>query len=563
MKLMERLRIRSRLLIAVLVPVVLTAGALAWVTADQLRANGEAEVERLRASLLEAHKTGLKNLVEGARALIREEYDQEKYPEEEAKERVRNKLRSIVFGNNNYLYAYRDDAYMLIFAPDPSIEGFSDETTDASRALLAKLFEVGRNGGGFFRYEFDNPATEEKTPEPKLSYSITLDKWDWVMGAGVYITDIDKAVEAARQEIEEQITSALLTILSITVIIVLISVGFGIFMGRTVTRPLSRVTRTMQDIAEGEGDLTRRLPDDGNDELADMGRQFNAFVSKIHGTIREVGDTTNQVASAAEQLSRVAQETRSAVQTQGSETDQIASAITEMAATIHQISKNASEVQQAGADADRLAKDGGQTMAGSQQSVNKLSQNIMESAEAIEALAARSDEIQKVLDVIHEVTDQTNLLALNAAIEAARAGEHGRGFAVVADEVRQLAKRSGESAGQIREMIDGFISESRGAVDRMRSSQGLSEETVERINHASSALNTIEQSVEHIHDQVTQIATASEEQSHVAEEINQNVVRIVEAAQNSDTGVTQTNDASQELARLGERLRELVTQFRV
>ena len=563
MNLVERLRIRSRLLIAVLVPVLVTAGAVAWVTAAQLRANGEAEVERLRSNLLEAHKTGLKNLVEGARGLIREEYDQQAYPEAEAKERVRNKLRAIVFGDNNYLYAYRDDSYMLIYAPDPSKEGPSKESTPARRALLAKLFEVGRDGGGFFRYEFDNPATAEKVPEPKLSYSITLDRWNWVIGAGIYITDIDVAVAAAREEIDEQITSALLTILGIAVVIVLVALGFGIFMDRTVTVPLRNVTRTMQDIAEGEGDLTRRLPDSGNDELAELGHQFNAFVAKIHNTIREVGDTTHQVASAAEELSRVAEETRASVQTQGSETDQIASAINQMAATIHQISKNANEVQQAGADADRLAKDGGQTMAGSQQSVNRLSQNILESAEAIDALASRSDEIQKVLDVIHEVTDQTNLLALNAAIEAARAGEHGRGFAVVADEVRQLAKRSGESAGQIREMIDGFISESRSAVERMRSSQGLSEETVERINHASSALSTIEQSVEHIHDQVTQIATASEEQSQVAEEINQNVVRIVEAAQNSDTGVTQTNDASQELARLGERLRELVSQFRV
>ncbi|SES89646.1 methyl-accepting chemotaxis protein [Marinobacter segnicrescens] len=561
MKLMERLRIRSRLLIAVLVPVLVTAGVIAWITASQLKQSGEQEVERLRENLIEAHKEGLKHIVQAARNAIEADYSNPSLSEEEAKTRVRNTIRSIGYGNNNYIFAYTHDSFNLAFRPKPSAEGYVKDSTPETKALLRNLFDAGKSGDGFHAYEWKNPASGNV--EPKLSYSVHLEKWNWVIGSGIYVTSVDQTIAAAHAEIEAQIDRALLSIFAITLVIVILAVTFGVFMGRSVTVPLNRVTRTMEDIARGEGDLTRRLPAEGNDELADLGSQFNAFVAKIHTTIREVGDTTDQVASAAEELSRVAEETRASVQTQGSETDQIASAINEMAATIHQISRNANEVQSAGADADRLAKDGGQTMAGSQQSVNELSRNILQSAEAIEALASRSDEIQKVLDVIHEVTDQTNLLALNAAIEAARAGEHGRGFAVVADEVRQLAKRSGESAGQIREMIEGFINESRSAVERMRSSQGLSEETVERINHASSALNTIEQSVEHIHDQVTQIATAAEQQSQVAEEINQNVVRIVEAAQNSDTGVTQTNEASQELARLGERLRELVSQFRV
>ena len=234
----------------------------------------------------------------------------------------------------------------------------------------------------------------------------------------------------------------------------------------------------------------------------------------------------------------------------------------EMAATIQQVSGNASTVESSASDADRLAREGGETIAQAQGSVNELSKDIELSAANIDALAKKSDDIQQVLDVIQAVTEQTNLLALNAAIEAARAGEHGRGFSVVADEVRQLAQRSAESADQIREMIEGFVSESRTAVERMKLSQARTGETVERIDHATTALRTIESSVGSIHDQVTQIAAAAEEQSQVAEEINQNVTRIVDAAQRSDTGVSQTTEASEELARLGETLRALVGQFK-
>ncbi|MFC4259779.1 methyl-accepting chemotaxis protein [Marinobacter lacisalsi] len=559
MTIMTRLNIRSRLLLAVLLPVILTGVAVAWLTTSQLKASGEAELQRLERTLTDARKEGLRDVVQTTRSIISEARSDPALSDEEARQEARSRIRSIEFGNNNYVFAWRRDMFNLAYRPDPDREGISEDPEVGE--LIGDLFEAAA-GNGFYAYEWPNPAAGGAI-EPKLSYAVLIDDWDWMIGAGVYITDIEATLAKARAEIDENINQALIFILLATVVVIVIAAVLGGLVGRTVTRPLARVSDMMREVAEGDGDLTHRLPDEGNDELAVLCQRFNAFIAKIHGTIREVDETTRQVASAAEELSSVAEETRASVQVQGSETDQIASAITEMAATIHQISKNANEVQQAGADADRLSREGGQTMAGSQQSVAQLSQNILESATAIEALAARSDDIQKVLDVIHEVTDQTNLLALNAAIEAARAGEHGRGFAVVADEVRQLARRSGESAGQIREMIDGFTSETRSAVDRMRSSQGLSDETVERINHASSALSTIERSVEHIHDQVTQIAAAAEEQSQVAEEINKNVVRIVEAAQNSDAGVTQTNDASRELARLGERLRELVSQFRV
>ncbi|ARM85960.1 methyl-accepting chemotaxis protein [Marinobacter salarius] len=558
MTLLSRLRIRSRLLLGVLIPVVITAATLAWITVAQIKSGGEAELERLEASLLSARKEGLKNLVDTARSVVLDAKNDPDLSDAEAREAARDRLRSIRFGGGNYIFAYAKDLENLAYAPDPSREG--PTTNPDVQKLIRSLFEAARKDG-FFGYDWPNPASGEV--EPKVSFTTIVPDWGWMIGTGVYVTDIAEVVSAAREDIEAEIVETLGFIVLVTVIVVVIALLIGVFVGRTVTKPLNTVTAMMKDIAEGEGDLRHRLPDEGNDELAELGRRFNAFVVKIQDTIRDVGATTDQVASAAEELSRVANETRASVQEQGSETDQIASAINEMAATIQQISGNANSVESAASDADRLARDGGETIANAQASVNQLSEEIESSSGRISNLAEKTDEITQVLDVIHAVTDQTNLLALNAAIEAARAGEHGRGFSVVADEVRQLAKRSAESADQIRGMIDGFVTESRAAVERMDASRQRSSETVERINHATDALRTIEKSVGHIHDQVTQIATAAEQQSQVAEEINQNVVRIVDAAQRSDTGVNQTNEASHELARLGESLRELVGQFKV
>ncbi|MDX1551962.1 MAG: methyl-accepting chemotaxis protein [Marinobacter sp.] len=558
MTLLSRLRIRSRLLLGVLVPVLITAATLAWITVAQIKSGGEAELERLEASLLDSRKEGLKSLVDAARSVVLEAKNDPELSDAEAREAARDRLRSIRFEGGNYVFAYARDLENLAYAPDPSREG--PTTNPDVRKLIQSLFDAAEEGG-FFGYDWPNPASGDV--EPKVSFSTIIPDWDWMIGTGVYVTDIEEVVAAARADVEQEIADTLGFIAMVTVAVVIIALLIGIFVGRTVTSPLNRVIALMKDIAEGEGDLRHRLPEEGNDELAELGRRFNAFIIKIQNTIREVGATTDQVASAAEELSRVATETRASVQEQGSETDQIASAINEMAATIQQISGNANEVESAASDADKLARDGGETIANAQSSVNQLSQEIDASSTRISNLAEKTDEITQVLDVIHAVTDQTNLLALNAAIEAARAGEHGRGFSVVADEVRQLAKRSAESADQIRGMIDGFVTESRAAVERMDASRTRSTETVERINHATDALRTIEKSVGHIHDQVTQIATAAEQQSQVAEEINQNVVRIVDAAQRSDTGVTQTNEASHELARLGESLRDLVGQFKV
>ncbi|MCK0162447.1 methyl-accepting chemotaxis protein [Marinobacter sp. S6332] len=558
MKFMNSLRIRTRLLLAVLIPVLATAATVSWISINQIQAGGAAELKRLELSLMESRKQGLKNLVDAAKTIVDEARNNPGLTELQAKKTAADRLRAIQFEKNNYVFAFSRSGQAISYSPNPSIEGKKAGPTFLS--VLSQLYKA-LESDGYYAYDWSNPASGNE--EHKISYAAEVPEWDWLIAAGVYVTDIERQVDSARVEIEASIARTIWSGILVTLAVVVVSLLIGVFVGRTVTRPLRNVSDIMQEIADGDGDLRQRLPDEGADELAELGRRFNAFVIKIQTTIKEVGSTTDQVASAAEELSRVALETRSSVQQQGAETDQIASAINEMAATIQQIAGNANEVEGAASDADRMARDGGETIANAQVAVTKLSEEIQESAQNINALAEKSDDIQQVLDVIHAVTEQTNLLALNAAIEAARAGDHGRGFSVVADEVRQLARRSAESADQIREMIDGFVSESLSAVERMNRSQSHSTETVERINHATGALTTIENSIGQIHDQVTQIATAAEQQSQVAEEINQNVVRIVEAAQRSDAGVSQTNEASSELARLGERLRGLVSQFKV
>ncbi|HEY9120949.1 MAG TPA: cache domain-containing protein, partial [Marinobacter sp.] len=297
MTLLSRLRIRSRLLLGVLVPVLITAATLAWITVAQIKSGGEAELERLEASLLDSRKEGLKSLVDAARSVVLEAKNDPDLSDAEAREAARDRLRSIKFEGGNYVFAYARDLENLAYAPDPSREG--PTTNPDVQTLIRSLFDAAEEGG-FFGYDWPNPASGNV--EPKVSFSAIIPYWDWMIGTGVYVTDIDEVVAAARAEIEQEIADTLGFIVMVTVVVVIIAMLIGIFVGRTVTNPLNRVIALMKDIAEGEGDLRHRLPDEGNDELAELGRRFNAFIVKIQNTIREVGATTDQVASAAEEL---------------------------------------------------------------------------------------------------------------------------------------------------------------------------------------------------------------------------------------------------------------------
>ncbi len=337
---------------------------------------------------------------------------------------------------------------------------------------------------------------------------------------------------------------------------------FGI-VSRSIVGPLQRAATSMNDIASGQGDLTQRLAARGNDEVTIMARGFNAFASRIQELVKEVSGSTDQLAASADELSSVTTQTRDGVQRQKMEIDQVATAMTEMAATVQEVARNAAAAAEAAREANDEASAGKGVVDDTIQSIQVLANEVQGAAEVINQLAADSEAIGGVLDVIRGIAEQTNLLALNAAIEAARAGEQGRGFAVVADEVRTLAQRTQTSTQEIQQMIEKVQGGARNAVTAMESGCELASASVSKAGDAGSSLGTINYAVSSINDMNMQIASAAEEQSAVAEEINRNIVNIGVVADETADGSEKTARSSEDLAQLGNQLQSIVGMFKV
>ncbi|WP_423814540.1 methyl-accepting chemotaxis protein [Pseudomonas indica] len=278
--------------------------------------------------------------------------------------------------------------------------------------------------------------------------------------------------------------------------------------------------------------------------------------------VGRIGGSVGQIASAAEQLSAITAQTSQGVQTQKLETEQTATAMHEMAATVQEVARNAEQASLAARDADREAQQGDQVVREAVGQVGRLADEVEHSAEALQQLHQESSRIGSVLEVIRNVAEQTNLLALNAAIEAARAGEQGRGFAVVADEVRALARRTHDSTQEIETLIGTLQQMAHQAVEQMDASRSLTQRTVDLAGQAGAALGRITQAVSTIEQMNQQIAAAAEEQSAVAEAINESVTRVRDIGEQSASASEQTAASSAELARLGIELQGLVGQFR-
>jgi len=346
--------------------------------------------------------------------------------------------------------------------------------------------------------------------------------------------------------------------------LLILGIGFNALLAFFTIKDMTAAVHDIDDSIStmSKGDLTSRIRYSGKDELGHIARKFNEMGENFDRIIKDLGGHTAQLASAAEETSAVTAETNNNVNRQQQEIEQVATAMNEMNATVHEVANNASSAADAAHSADDESSKGKLVVGRTIDVIGTLADNVESTAQAIRELAKESDNIGSVLDVIRGIAEQTNLLALNAAIEAARAGEQGRGFAVVADEVRTLAQRTQQSTQEIHEMIERLQKGTSNAVDAMEKSREQAQAGVEQAAEAGTSLDTIKSSVDLINDMNSQIASAAEEQSAVAEEINKNINNISHVAEQSAEAAQQNSAASEELARLAEELQNVVSRFK-
>ncbi|AVO55639.1 methyl-accepting chemotaxis protein [Ectopseudomonas mendocina] len=472
---------------------------------------------------------------------------------EEAQKQAMDVIRGLRYAGQEYFWINDQTPVMLMHPINAKLEGqnLSGFKDPDGKELFNEMVAISRSkGAGQVDYRWPKPGASE--PVPKISYVELFQPWGWIIGSGVYVDDV-------QAEFKTQALSAM----GIGLLIALLLAALVVLITRSIAQPLEAAVDAMASIASGEGDLTRNLDTHGRDELTALAGHFNAFTDKLRQVIRQMLDSAGSLDQAARSLGDISNEAQQHSQQQAQQMELVATAVNQVTYGVQDVAKNAEHASSEMHTAEEQASQGQQNIEASLRQIGQLSGTIDKAVEVIQSLASESTQIGSVLEVIRSIAEQTNLLALNAAIEAARAGEQGRGFAVVADEVRLLAQRTQQSTAEIQGMIERLQGNSEAAVKVIHDSSRASQLTVEQASQAGQSLALIAQSLRNLTGLNASIASATLQQSHVVEDINQNVTQTAALAHNTAEAAEQSNAASQHLKQLADQLNRLLGQFRV
>ncbi|WP_397452457.1 methyl-accepting chemotaxis protein [Pseudomonas sp. NA-150] len=558
-----RLNLKAKVLSLAVLPVLIFALVIGASTVVMLQNQARKEVEDTRQRLLADAKTTLQNYVMVAMGAVKPLYDASAPGDTVARAQAIKMLSGMSYGKDGYFFGYDSGAVRMFKGNSPDDIGKSfNDVKDANGVYYNRdLVAVGKAGTHYLQYSSALPGKSESVP--KLGYTDYLSKWDMALGSSINLDGIEARVAVVEKDVDARMQSMLMSIAGITVLVLVLIIIGGAFLTGTIIRPLRLMKDSLDDIASGDGDLTRRLPVTSGDELGELAGSFNRFVDKIHGLVRQIAEMTSQLTGLVSEVSDQAHRSEKAMERQRHETDQVATAINEMSAAAQEVAKSAQGAAVAAQQTDAEGQAAKRVVDGSIKQIHALVSDIRSSGTSLDSLQNDVSSIVSVLGVIRSIAEQTNLLALNAAIEAARAGEAGRGFAVVADEVRALASRTQQSTQEIQGMIDRLQTGTQGAVEAMRRSSEAGDGTSARANEAGLSLDTIASLIGTINSMNAQIASAAEEQTAVAEEINRSVHQIAESVENVADQTQKSAHTSRNLADLGQRLGQLVGQFRI
>jgi len=560
---MMRLSIRSKLVLLCVIPILLFSVIVSGLSVVLLKKTADEQVRDTREALITARKTSLQDSTQVANTAIASLYSASAPGDMASRDKAVGILRKLTYGKDGYFFGYNSDSVRVFWADkDAKIgESFKDFRDPNGLFVINELVKAAREGSHFLSYIFPLPNSEKLVD--KIGYTIYLEKWDLVIGTAINVDDIEEQVSRIAEELEARRYTLIGLILLLSGVVFGILAVISAWFIRRLLLPLQDIRIQLDDIAEGEGDLTHRLPVLRSDEVGQLSASFNRFVDKIHKLVSHIVETTQRLNALVEQVSEQAERSELAMSLQRQETDQIAAAVNELSAAAAEVANSAHDAAQAASGAENESCSATAVVRDSTETIHSLIGNLQTSQGSLDQLQDEVKDIASVVGVIRSIAEQTNLLALNAAIEAARAGEAGRGFAVVADEVRALAKRTQTSTQEIQRMISRL---QRGTADTVLAMKLSSEAGIgsrERAFEVANSLGSIATLIGTITRMNAQIASAAVQQTAVSEEVNRSIQQIAVAvdgvAQETRLGASTARD----LAAASTSLNAMVNQFRV